>query len=86
MNEEHIRQLQGILTKWNPLGEKSNQISDLNNYETEATDILFHTNKRNSEEKICKMIDTVLNQAFGLHVDQNECMLVASQVYKMLNR
>ena len=42
MNEEHIRKVKRLLTSWNPLGERSNQISDLNEYETEAVDILFH--------------------------------------------
>jgi hypothetical protein len=33
------------LTNWNPLGEMANQISDLENYETEAIDILLFIDK-----------------------------------------
>ena len=42
MNEEHIQKIKEILTQWNPLGEQANQISDLNDYETEAVDIIFN--------------------------------------------
>jgi len=41
MNEEHIKKVKRLLTSWNPLGERAIQISDLNEYETEAVDILF---------------------------------------------
>jgi hypothetical protein len=46
MNEEHIRKVKKLLTEWNPLGDQANQILDLNNYDTEATDILFHVGKQ----------------------------------------
>lgn len=84
MNEQHITRLKKLLTKWNPLGERSIQISDLNNYEIEAIDILFHINKNDSVQRINKMISTILNQAFGLYVDPDKCILIAEQVHKML--
>ncbi len=60
MNKKHIERLKHILSEWNPLGDMAYQISDLDNYETEATDILFHINKINSVEQISKMINSVL--------------------------
>ena len=46
MNKKHIERIKDILSEWNPLGDMANQISDLENYEIEATDILFHINKK----------------------------------------
>ncbi|MBJ7879597.1 hypothetical protein [Gelidibacter salicanalis] len=70
MNKEHLAKVQALLTEWNPLGERSSQISDLNNYEIEATDILWHVKKTNTVDQINKMTNTVLSPAFGIHVDQ----------------
>ena len=80
MNKEHISKVQGLLTEWNPLGKRSTKISDLNNYEIEAVDILFHIKKNNTIEQICKMISSVLNQAFNIHVDQAKCRIIAEQI------
>ena len=85
MNEKHIERLKNILSEWNPLGDMPSQISDLNNYEIEATDILFHTNKKNSVEQISKIIKTVLGQAFGINVDNEKSLVVAKEVYSMIN-
>ncbi|UWX55738.1 hypothetical protein NYZ99_04750 [Maribacter litopenaei] len=46
MNKKHVERLKDILSEWNPLSEQSSLISDLENYEIEATDILFHINKK----------------------------------------
>ena len=52
MNKKHIERLKSILSKWNPLGDQASRFGDLDNYETEATDILFHVNKKYSVEQI----------------------------------
>ena len=85
MNKEHIAKVKVLLSEWNPLGNKSVQINDLNNYEIEATDILWHLKKKNTVSQISKMIDTVLNQAFGIHVDPVKCKIIAEQIHIMLN-
>lgn len=85
MNKKHIEILKDILSQWNPLGDMADQISDLENYETEATDILFHINKKNSVEQISKMIGAVLGQAFGINVDDKKSLAVASEIHSMIN-
>jgi hypothetical protein len=85
MNKIHIERLKHILSEWNPLGEQASQISDLENYEIEATDILFHINKKNSAEQISKMIKTVLGQAFGIEVDNEKSLVVANKIHAMIN-
>jgi len=85
MNEKHIEELKHILSKWNPLGDQASRFDDLENYETEATDILFHVNKRYSVEQISKMIKVVLGQAFGINVDDEKSLAVAKEVHSMIN-
>jgi hypothetical protein len=85
MNKKHIERLKEILSEWNPLGDMASQISDLENYETEATDILFYINKKNSVEQISKMIKTVLGQAFGINVDSEKSLAVANEIHAMIN-
>ncbi|TKD60646.1 DUF1871 family protein [Flavobacterium sp. ASW18X] len=85
MNKKHIDRLKDILSEWNPLGDMANQISDLENYEIEATDILFHINKKNSVEQISKIIKTVLEQAFDIDVNKEKSLEVAHKIHLMIN-
>lgn len=85
MNKKYIERLKDILSAWNPLGDQSGKISDLENYETEATDILFHINKRYSVGQISKIIKTVLEQAFNINVDDEKCLAVANEIHSMIN-
>ncbi|OQA95656.1 MAG: hypothetical protein BWY22_02103 [Bacteroidetes bacterium ADurb.Bin217] len=45
MTQLQIDKVKKILIEWNPLGNRAKEISDLNNYETEAIDILFFFDK-----------------------------------------
>ncbi len=85
MNVNHIERLKDILSEWNPLGDQASRISDLESYESEATDILFHINKKHSVEQISKMIRTVLGQAFGIYVDDEKSLAVANEIHSMIN-
>ena len=40
-----LKKVKLLLIEWHPLGEKTNQISDLENYKTETIDILFYIKK-----------------------------------------
>lgn len=84
MNKEHIKKIQDLLTGWNPLGDQAAQISDLNGYETEATDILFHAKKQYSIERISNLIITVLEQAFDLNISESDAKTYAEKVSKIL--
>ena len=84
MNEELIKNVQGILTSWNPLGDRSKSISDLNDYEIEATDILFHTHRHNSVDKVTTLTKDVLNEAFRLQITREEAKPYAKQIHKAI--
>ncbi len=80
MNNKQIEKVKELLTEWNPLGEEATRIKDLNNYETEAVDILFLLNKKSSTEYINKLIIKVLGEAFNIDVDPKESYQYAEKI------
>jgi hypothetical protein len=84
MNEEHISELKKLLTEWNPLGKYADRIPDLNDYETEACDILFFLNSKSSVQKIDKMITEVVSQAFNIDIDPQKSLECAQKVKLLL--
>ncbi len=85
MNDELIEKVKAILTEWNPLGDQASTIEDLNNYETEAIDILFYLNKKSSVQKINKVMVEVLSQAFLFFDDFEDSLPYAEKIRKALN-
>lgn len=80
MDEEHIEKIKQILTDWNPLGEKAKQVPDLDNYETEAIDILFYIDKKSSSNYINKIMVEIITEAFGVDLDLKETKKYADRI------
>ena len=81
-----------ILTKWNPLGSRSIEIEDLENYQTEANDIIFHIKtpfhfpkRGNKLLRAQKIIKEVLNEAFNLHLADSECIESAKLIMEIID-
>ena len=85
MNEDHINKIKQILTDWNPLGEKASQIEDLENYETEAIDILFYIDRKTSTDRINRIMTQVLSEAFGVYVELGESKKYAKKIRTIIN-
>jgi hypothetical protein len=84
--EENIKQVMQLLTEWNPLGNKSDSVEQLDNYRTEAIDILFHLNLTESYSNPAPIVQAVLNGAFDLSLSLDECTVVANKISKILKR
>ena len=56
MDKKQIEEVKQILTDWNPLGARANQVSDLANYETKAIDILFQLDKITNLQNIDSIV------------------------------
>jgi len=91
MNEDHINKIKEILTQWNPLGDQVNQISNLNNYEIEAVDIIFNIDIefdlkkiREPKKRVRKIVKEVLNEAFNLWLTDEDCEKPSELIYKVL--
>ena len=83
MDEITIEKVKEILTQWNPLGERAGLIEDLNEYQTEAIDILFNLNSSNSLSEATNVVQTVLNQAFDLELTREDCQGEADKIWKV---
>lgn len=84
MDDELIKKVQEILTNWNPLGERANTIPGLNNYEVEAIDILFHTHRHNSIDRVTTLTRDIINEAFKLQLTREEAKPYARKIYKAI--
>jgi len=92
MEDEILNKVKHVLNDWNPLGKYASKIHDLNEYETEANDILFYidfeiTSKRPVEVKkqIQKLVKDVLTQAFNIDLTFEECRIPAEKIYQILH-
>ncbi len=72
-----------VLTNWNPLGDRASTIKDLDNYRTEAIDILFHMDSGFTSSDPSVVVKDILNQAFDLTLSREECSKVANEIVKM---
>lgn len=84
MNQEQIDKVKQVLTEWNPLGSQANEISDLNNYETESIDILSLIDNNSSIKEIHNITTDVINQAFDLNVNLAESRKCSEMIMKIV--
>jgi hypothetical protein len=74
----------GLLTTWNPLGDKAKTIRDLDNYRTEAIDILFNLQVADPSANPARIVQKVLNQAFDLSLSLEECADVGREIQEFI--
>jgi len=82
--EEKIRKTMDMLTTWNPLGDKAKTIGDLDNYRTEAIDILFNLQLTDPNANPARIVQNVLNQAFDLSLSLEECAEVGREIQEFV--
>lgn len=68
--DERISEISRILTAWNPLGQRAAAVKDLNNYQTEAIDILSVVELHGYSPK--RAVSAVLQQAFLIDLEKTE--------------
>ena len=82
IEDELIQKVMKILTDWNPLGSRANAISDLDNYRTEAIDILCHFDLNETNAAI--IMREVINQAFDLSLSARDCAAVGRKIQELI--
>ena len=82
IEDELIEKVMKILTDWNPLGSRASTITDLDNYRTEAIDILCHFDSNRTNTAI--IVREVINQAFDLSLSAQDCASVGREIQKLL--
>ena len=86
MDEAQITMVAEVLSEWNPLGVEARNISDLDDYRTEAIDIIatFHEALIGASEELRLM--NVLNQAFDLSLSASDCAEAARKIALILKQ
>jgi len=82
--EQKIIEIGKILTAWNPLGDGAAAVNDLNNYQTEAMDILSVMELYGYSPK--KAVSEVLQEAFLIDLDKKELDHYSNRVKDILAR
>ena len=80
-----IEKVMHVLTKWNPLGDMATTVRDLDNYRTEAIDILFNIGMPGSPTNFARIVQSVLNQAFDLDLSLDDCLGAAGKIKQIVN-
>ncbi len=86
MKDYETEEVAKILTEWNPLGDDAKKIKDLNGYRTEAMDIISSLEIYKNRMSAKNIIREVLNQAFDLHLTENECIAPTQKILNVLNK
>jgi hypothetical protein len=82
VEDELIQKVMMILTDWNPLGSRASTISDLDNYRTEAIDILCHFDLNKTDTAV--IVREVINQAFDLSLSKADCASVGLKIQGLI--
>lgn len=85
MQDQEIDEVAKILAEWNPLGEDSVLVKDLNGYKTEAIDIIFALQLDPRKGKVESIVMQVINEAFDLELTRRECTQAAHKIVKCLS-
>jgi hypothetical protein len=79
--QQDIEAVMKVLSVWNPLGERATAVDDLDNYRTEAIDILSHFGLRGSERSAAKIVQEIISQAFEIEVSLTSCQTPAAKIW-----
>jgi hypothetical protein len=81
--QQKIEAVADVLAAWNPLGEQSETVGDLDNYRTEATDILFELSAGGSERSAPRIVQDVISQAFDIDLPLASCQAPAVEIWRI---
>ena len=82
--DEKVAEIGEILTAWNPLGDAAAAVNDLNNYQTEAIDIMSVMELYGYSPK--KAVSEVLQEAFLIDLDKKELDHYSNRIKIVLAR
>ena len=81
--DEKIIQIGKILTAWNPLGDRAAAVNDLNNYESEANDIMSVMELYGYSPM--KAVSEVLQEAFLIDLEEKELKHYSNRIKVVLS-
>ena len=82
--DEKIIKISEILTAWNPLGERAAAVKDLDNYQTEAVDIMSVITLYGYSPK--KAVSEIIRDAFLIDLEKTELDYYSSKIKAVLEK
>jgi hypothetical protein len=82
--DEKIIEISEILTAWNPLGERAAAVKDLDNYQTEAVDIISVIDLYGYSPK--KAVSEIIRDAFLIDLEKTELNHFSSKIKTVLEK
>jgi len=82
--DEKIIEISEILTAWNPLGERAATVKDLDNYQTEAVDIMSVITLYGYSPK--KAVSEIIRDAFLIDLEKTELDQYSSKIKSVLEK
>jgi hypothetical protein len=86
ISNDHTQKVMSLLVEWNPLGDRANSILDLDNYRTEAIDILFQLGLAGPKANFARVVQDVINQAFDLSFSIEECSDIGHKIKEIITK
>jgi hypothetical protein len=87
MEDYEIFEVAKILSEWNPLGDDTGRVNDLDGYKTESADILFELEMSGmNNARVKKVVMQVLNEAFDIELTESECSDAANRIIGILSK
>lgn len=83
--DDRVARIAKVLEDWNPLGNTSIQVPDINGYQTEAMDIISGHECFLSELSIVELVQGVLNEAFMLNLSRDDCRQAAEKIHSIIS-
>jgi hypothetical protein len=81
---EKIIEISKILTAWNPLGERAAAVKNLDNYQTEAVDIMSVITLYGYSPK--KAVSEIIRDAFLIDLEKTELDHYSSKIKAVLEK
>ena len=82
--DEKIIEISEILTAWNPLGERAAAMKNLDNYQTEAVDIMSVITLYGYSPK--KAVSEIIRDAFLIDLEKTEFDHYSSKIKAVLEK
>ncbi|MGJ8694652.1 MAG: hypothetical protein ACSHW0_19515 [Thalassotalea sp.] len=86
MKESEVKAVASSLEHWNPLGDNSVGITDLDGYHTEAIDIISVLSLFSGMGTTADVIDRVLSEAFELPLNKSAVENAAKEIESILKK
>ena len=86
MSGQIIIEIAKVIETWNPLGASANSVDSLDGYKYEAMDIFSCCEIMPGQNKVAAATKEVLEQAFGLSLNQREVEEAAKEILEIMNK